>query len=75
MRISEQCFAKNRPSKNGGTYTSGWIMLSQLENLVNAAKNAGLDAVGMNPVARKTAKFDGMVIEITPFKLSVQRNK
>ena len=72
MKISEQCFAKNRPGKNGGTFTSGWMMLSQLEHLINTAKNAGLDAVGMNPVTRKTAKFDGTVIEITPFKLSAK---
>ena len=72
MKISEQVFAKNRIGKNGGTFTSGWMLLGQLEALVTAAKQAGHNAVGMSPIARKTAKFDGVVIEITPFKLSAQ---
>ena len=49
------------------------MMLGQLEALVQAGKQAGYDAIGMSPVIRKTSKFDGVVIEITPFKLSSQK--
>ena len=75
LKITEQCWAKKRSSTraNGGTYESGWIMLSQLKNLVQTAENAGLDAVGMSPRSIKTTKFDGSVIEITPFKLPAKK--
>lgn len=76
LKITEQVWAKKRASTRGtgtGTYESGWIMLSQMKNLVTAAENAGLDAIGMSPRAIKTAKFDGQVIEVTPFKLPAKK--
>ena len=73
ISIKETAWAKRRESKTGnGTYDSGFIMLSNLEMLVTAAKNAGLDAVGINPKYLKTAKFEGTVVEIAPFKLKAK---
>lgn len=71
LSIKESVFAKTRTSTkgNGGTYDSGFTKLSDLKAMLQAAENAGLDAVGMQPKQVSTAKFKGTIIEIVPFKL------
>lgn len=67
MSIKSTVYAKTRKSTTGaGTYTSGWIMKSELLALANGDSN---EAVGFNVKQVKTDKFEGAIIELNSFKL------
>ena len=74
IQAKPQVFMKERKSttKPGTTYKSAWMLTSELEVLVNLAKQAGLNAIGFNYEKEdlKSAKFNGDIIAMTPFKLS-----
>lgn len=70
MTITETCWAKERTNAKGATFLSGFVMLNSLKAMIQAAEDAGMNGIGMsvrNDI--KTAKFQGSVVEITPFKL------
>ena len=73
IQAKQLMFMKERKStKSNGMYKSGWILTSELEVLVNLAKQAGLNAVGFNYEKEdiKSVKFNGDIIAMTPFKLT-----
>lgn len=74
IQAKQQVFMKERPStqKPGTTYKSGWITTKELLVLANLAESAGLNAVGFSyeKTGIKSAKFNGDIIAMTPFKLS-----
>lgn len=74
LSIKESVFAKTRTSSKGtGTYDSGFVTLEALQAVLTAAKNAGLDAVGMSPKQIQSPKgWKGTIIEIVPFKLKAK---
>ena len=74
IEAKQKVFLKERAStsKPGTTYKSGWMLTEELLTLANLAKSAGLNAIGFSyeKTGVKSAKFNGDIIAMSPFKLS-----
>ena len=74
IEAKQKVFMKERASSNkpGTTYLSGWMLTSEAKTLVLLAESAGLNAIGFQYEKRgiKSAKFNGDIIAMSPFKLS-----
>ena len=74
IQAKQQVFMKERNStqKPGTTYKSGFLATSELKVLVSLAESAGLTAIGFSYEKQgiKSAKFNGDIIAMTPFKLT-----
>ena len=74
IEAKQKVFMKERAStsKVGTTYKSGWMLIAELDTLVQLAKSAGLNAMGFSydKTGIKSPRFSGDIIAMSPFKLA-----